>query len=198
MWTWGCAPLHIRSQAEETTLKTHPRKHCVLEGSQSLLVHTTPQGVQCCNHVPLRFPEPPHQLHEHTCGGWALLTHRYMSQQAWAPPVGADISVLGCRWGPQSHPLPRKPQAVPAGRDWGPWPGAGGEGWGAGRGQGGHRSQYLSNKSRGANWLLSHRSLLPVFGSNPSGQGEADIIIIGSPSSCLPSPDVSADPGQPG
>lgn len=146
----------------------------------------------CC------FPEPPYQLCEHTCGGWALLTHRCMSQQAWAPPMGADISVLGCRWGPQSHPFPRKPQAMPAGKDWGPRLAQEGRTGGAGRGQGGHRSLYLSNKRQGANYLLSHLSLLPVFGSNPSGQGEADIIIIGSPSSCLPSPDVSADPGQSG
>lgn len=65
-------------------------------------------------------PEPSHRLHEHTCGGPALLTHVCVSQQASAPPMGADIPFLECRWGPRDNPLLRRPQAVPAGRDRGP------------------------------------------------------------------------------
>lgn len=143
-------------------------------------------------------PEPPYQLHEYTCGGWALLTHGCMSQQAWAPPMGADISVLGCRWGPQSHPFPRKTQAMPAGRDWGPRLAQEGRAGGPGAARAGTGACTCQTRAREQTSFLSHLSLLPVFGSNPSGQGEADIIIIGSPSSCLPSPDVSADPGQSG
>lgn len=50
------------------------------------------------------------------------------------------------------HPLLHRPQAVPTGRDRGPGLAQkeGGVG-GPGRGWGGHRSLYLSNKSQGAN-----------------------------------------------
>lgn len=59
--------------------------------------------------------ESPRQLLEHTCGGPALLTHVCVSQQACAPPMGADIPVLQCREGPQDSPLRHRPQAVPKG-----------------------------------------------------------------------------------
>lgn len=82
----------------------------------------------CLSHQVAEDPGPPQQscspeslcrLHEHTCGGPALLTYVYMSQQAYAPPVEADISSLGCRWGPRENPLLHRPQAMLAGRDWG-------------------------------------------------------------------------------
>lgn len=60
-------------------------------------------------------PESPRQLLEHTCGGPALLTHVCVSQQACAPPMGADIPVLQCREGPKDSPLRHRPQAVPKG-----------------------------------------------------------------------------------
>lgn len=69
---------------------------------------------------PRAAPQNYHQLCEHTCGGPALLTHECMSRQACAPPLEADIPVLGCRWGPWDIPLLYRPQAVLTGRDRGP------------------------------------------------------------------------------
>lgn len=66
--------------------------------------------------------------------------------------MGADIPVLGCRWGPWDKTLLYRPQAVLTGRDRGPGlaqeeGGAGGAEARPGRAQ----SLYLSNKSQGAN-----------------------------------------------
>lgn len=118
-------------------------------------------------------PKPSHRLREHTCGGPALLTHVCMSQQASAPPTGADIPVLECSGGPGDNPLLRRPQAVPAGKDRGP--GLAQEEGGVGGARawlGRHKSPYLSNKSQGANELLSHLALLPALAAAPQGKGK--------------------------
>lgn len=120
----------------------------------------------CC------FPEPPYQHREHTCGGWALLTHRCMSQQAWAPPMGADISVLGCRWGPQSHPFPRKPQAMPAGRDRGPRLAQEGRAGGPGAARAGTGASTCQTRAKEQTSFLVTFLFSPFLAATPRGKGK--------------------------